>query len=305
MEGGVREQGCARPRKYTVGMILSFGPAPRARRARRGMLALGAAERSLPLVACCLAAAALPSARPGASAGAGAARRLAGARVGASWSTSPASARGVAGARFGFAPALSITLWLVLAVYVVESRCVPLPGVRRALAVLRRRRRLLALAVSRRAPPAGASPWAPLHWALGIASYGLFGAAVLHARHARRGRAADAPKPRRRPGRPGMPLLRLERLTFQFVAAGFVAADGDAAARLRGSPNPWRWDHKTVFSMLGWLVFAACSPAGARFGWRGRRRTRWLYAGAALLLLAYVGSRFVLEVRAAPRAVDA
>ena len=32
------------------------------------------------------------------------------------------------------------------------------------------------------------------------------------------------------------------------------------------------------------------------FGWRGRRATRWLYAGTALLLLAYVGSRFVLEV---------
>ena len=32
------------------------------------------------------------------------------------------------------------------------------------------------------------------------------------------------------------------------------------------------------------------------FGWRGRRATRWLYAGSVLLLLAYVGSRFVLEV---------
>ena len=31
-------------------------------------------------------------------------------------------------------------------------------------------------------------------------------------------------------------------------------------------------------------------------GWRGRRATRWIYAGAFLLLLAYVGSRFVFEV---------
>jgi len=31
-------------------------------------------------------------------------------------------------------------------------------------------------------------------------------------------------------------------------------------------------------------------------GWRGRQATRWLYSGAALLLLGYVGSRFVLEV---------
>ena len=47
---------------------------------------------------------------------------------------------------------------------------------------------------------------------------------------------------------------------------------------------------------LAWLVFAALLVGRHRQGWRGRRATRWLYAGAALLLLAYVGSRFVLEV---------
>jgi ABC-type uncharacterized transport system permease subunit len=31
-------------------------------------------------------------------------------------------------------------------------------------------------------------------------------------------------------------------------------------------------------------------------GWRGRHATRWVYAGALLLLLAYVGARFVIEV---------
>ena len=34
----------------------------------------------------------------------------------------------------------------------------------------------------------------------------------------------------------------------------------------------------------------------ARFGWRGRKAVRFLYFGALLLLLSYVGSRFVLEV---------
>jgi ABC-type uncharacterized transport system permease subunit len=33
-----------------------------------------------------------------------------------------------------------------------------------------------------------------------------------------------------------------------------------------------------------------------RFGWRGRKAVRFLYVGAGLLLLAYAGSRFVLEV---------
>jgi ABC-type uncharacterized transport system permease subunit len=58
----------------------------------------------------------------------------------------------------------------------------------------------------------------------------------------------------------------------------------------------WRWDHKSVLSVLGWAVFAALLTGRRLRGWRGRKATRWLYAGAALLLLAYVGSRFVFEV---------
>ncbi len=58
----------------------------------------------------------------------------------------------------------------------------------------------------------------------------------------------------------------------------------------------WRWDHKTVFSVLAWVAFALLLLGRARFGWRGRTAVRVLYAGSLLLLLAYVGSRFVLEV---------
>jgi ABC-type uncharacterized transport system permease subunit len=43
-------------------------------------------------------------------------------------------------------------------------------------------------------------------------------------------------------------------------------------------------------------VFAALLLGRRLQGWRGRHATRWLYAGAVLLLLAYVGSRFVVEV---------
>ena len=58
----------------------------------------------------------------------------------------------------------------------------------------------------------------------------------------------------------------------------------------------WRWDHKTVLSLLGWGIFALLLVGRHGRGWRGRQATRWLYAGALVLLLAYVGSRFVLEV---------
>ena len=84
------------------------------------------------------------------------------------------------GTRLGFAPVLSATVWLLLAVHAVESRFVPLPAVRIGLASAG------ALAVIVAAIYPGevrqfATPLGPLHFVLGVASYGLFGAAVLHA----------------------------------------------------------------------------------------------------------------------------
>jgi ABC-type uncharacterized transport system permease subunit len=201
-------------------------------------------------------------------------------------------------ARFGFAPALSMTVWLVLAVYLIESRFVPLPGARRVLALLGGVVVALAWAFPGELRPQVDSRWAPLHWALGIASYGLFGAAVLHAAMLNRAErqmrlSTSANRAAAAPG--GMPLLRLERMTFRFVGAGFIVL---SAALALGAwfAHPWRWDHKTVFSVLGWLVFAALLAGRLAFGWRGPAATRGVYVGAALLLLAYVGSRFVLEV---------
>ena len=203
---------------------------------------------------------------------------------------------GTIGTRFGFAPALSVTAWLVLAVYAIEVRFVDLNPVHRALALVGLQAVALAFVFPGEFRPHASSPFAPLHWILGIASYGLFGVAVLHAtmldRADRRLRlprvgAANAPA--------GMPLLGLERLTFGFVTAGFAAL---TAAILLGAlfAQPWRWDHKTVFSCMAWLVFAALLVGRKTMGWRGQQATRWLYAGVVLLLLAYAGSRFVLEV---------
>lgn len=201
--------------------------------------------------------------------------------------------------RFGFAPVLSLTVWLVLAVHAVESRFVPLPAVRRALALAGAAVVLLVAVFPGEMRGEGGSPWLPLHWLLGVTCYGLFGAAVLHAlmldAAERRLRPGAAPIDRERTGPLGLPLLRLERLTFRFVEAGFVVL---SAALLFGlwSTVQWRWDHKNVLSLLGWATFAALLVGRHLYGWRGQRATRWLYAGALLLTLAYVGSRFVLEV---------
>lgn len=196
--------------------------------------------------------------------------------------------------RFGFAPALSVTMWLVLAVYLVESRFFPIVGVRRALAGLGACAVVAAVLFPGEPLHTSLSPWSPLHWILGMASYGLFGVAVMHA--ALLNRADRQMRQKLAPLRSGgLPLMRLEHLTFRFVTAGFLVL---SAALVLGwwFSNPWRWDHKTVLSVLGWAVFAALLAGRHTFGWRGTRATRWLYAGAALLLLAYAGSRFVIEV---------
>ena len=210
---------------------------------------------------------------------------------------------GAIGARFGFGAALSITSWLVIAVYAFESRRLGLPSVRRVLAVLAAVTVALGWLFPGRLQAVQGLSWAPLHWLLGFASYGLFGAALLHAalwRHTERqlrappSASGTLPLQALQGGVLGMPLLRLEALTIQFVLAGFVMLT--LTLLLGFITTPWHWDHKSIFSMLSWMVFAILLIGRVRFGWRGRMAIRWLVAGSTLLLLAYVGSRFVLEV---------
>ena len=51
-----------------------------------------------------------------------------------------------------------------------------------------------------------------------------------------------------------------------------------------------------MFSVLGWLTFGALLFGRWRYGWRGRRALYWILAGTGLLLLGYLGSKFVAEV---------
>jgi ABC-type uncharacterized transport system permease subunit len=202
-------------------------------------------------------------------------------------------------AHFGFAPALSVTAWLVAAVYAVESQVFPQLQTRWALAALGALAVILAFVFPGHTLSASASIWLPLHLLFGVACYGLFGTAVVHAWFMTRAetRIRQAADPHS-----GLPLLTLERLTYRFVAAGFVLLSatlvmgfgfGDV---LYGPEHARRWDHKTVFSVLSWITFAILLMGRYRFGWRGKQARTMLYAGTTLLLLAYVGSRFVLEV---------
>ena len=200
---------------------------------------------------------------------------------------------------FGFAPALSVTAWLVAAVYGVESQIFPQLQTRWALCAIGAGAVLVALAVPGGPMAPNASVWLPIHLAFGVACYGLFGTAVVHAWFMNRaeGRIRLAEDPHS-----GLPLLTLERLTYRFVIAGFVLLTATLMVgflfgeSLYGHGHAWKWNHKTVFSLLSWLTFAALLTGRIGFGWRGKRAVRMLYAGSIFLLLAYVGSRFVMEI---------
>jgi ABC-type uncharacterized transport system permease subunit len=158
---------------------------------------------------------------------------------------------------------------------------------------------LLPLIFPGRALHLGESVWLPLHWALGIASYGLVAVAVFHAwlvkiaeGHIRHATHVS----------PGIPLMTLERLTFRFVQASFLLLTATIVVallfgeNLYGKTFQFRWNHKTFFSVLAWLTFGVLLIGRAKFGWRGQTAYRVLYAGSGMLLLAYAGSRFVLEI---------
>ncbi|MEY2685212.1 MAG: hypothetical protein RJA09_2356 [Pseudomonadota bacterium] len=197
--------------------------------------------------------------------------------------------------RFGFGPALSVTAWLVFTIYAVESRLYPQLKARWTLSALGTLAVLLALWFPGATYDNITSNWMPLHWALGIASYGMLAAAVVHAWLMQR---AETAMRQAKPGDAPLPLLALERLTFRFVGAGFVLLSATLLAGwwFAGSLGHGAWTHKSVFTALSWATLGLLLWGRWRWGWRGRRAIRTVYSAAVLLLLGYVGSRFVLEV---------
>ena len=93
------------------------------------------------------------------------------------------------------------------------------------------------------------------------------------------------------------PLLTMERLLFQLIAIGFVLL---SATLLTGLWFLEDWlkqhlAHKTVLSITAWVIFAVLLWGRWRYGWRGRAALRWALAGYGMLILAYFGSKLILE----------
>ncbi len=210
--------------------------------------------------------------------------------------------RGELQPHFGFAQALSVTFWLVAAVYWVESLYYPLQTLRSWICLLAAISILLTWVFPGGfTPPYGAGPTFALHWAMGIAAYGLFGAATLHgillwtaerSLHRRKGAVSGVSR--------SLPLLTLEKLTYRLAGVGFALLTASLIFAATFSEElfgkPFEFNHQAVFGVAAWVLFAILMIGRVFLGWRGMRALVWLFSGTVLLMLTYIGSRFVLQV---------
>lgn len=136
------------------------------------------------------------------------------------------------------------------------------------------------------------------HIVLSLVAYSLLAVAALQALALA---VQDHRLRRRQPG--GLwtalpPLEIMERFLFQLLTAGFVLLTLALFTGLIFVKNIFEQHlvHKTVLSLLAWLVFAILLWGRWKFGWRGRTAIRWTLSGFVVLMLAYFGSKLVLEL---------
>lgn len=94
------------------------------------------------------------------------------------------------------------------------------------------------------------------------------------------------------------PLETMECLLFRMIGIGYVLLSLSLVSGV-----PYIQDiveqhllHKTILSVVAWMVFATLLWGRWQFGWRGRTAIRWTLGGFAVLMLAYFGSKLVLEL---------
>ena len=214
---------------------------------------------------------------------------------------------GTAELRFGFAQALSAMLWLTVAIYWVESLFFRLEGMQPLV--------LGAAALASLAPGWFAGRPIPhdtadfkIHLTLAIIAYSLFTIAIVHAalmavadrflHRTVKGGDAAGPLGGVLAGLP--PLLTIEQMLFRLIAVAFVFLTVTLATGLTLSHDMFgkalRFNHETVFAVASWLTFAVLLWGRAVRGWRGRTALRWTIAGFVMVVLANIGTAFVLEV---------
>ncbi|TRZ63914.1 MAG: cytochrome C biogenesis protein [Rhodocyclaceae bacterium] len=203
--------------------------------------------------------------------------------------------------RFGFSVALSLMIWLAITLYWIESFYARMDGLQMLGLPLATVGVLLpAIFPSQHLLVNADSAAFRAHFLMAMLAYSLFTLAALHAllmalaeKRLHQGRLS--------PLLAGLPpLLTMEALLFRLIHIAFLLLTLTLISGIFFSETLFgkalAFNHKTVFAILSWLIFAALLIGRHLRGWRGRLALRWTLSGFAALLLAYVGSRFVLEV---------
>lgn len=94
------------------------------------------------------------------------------------------------------------------------------------------------------------------------------------------------------------PLQAMESLLFQMIATGLLFLTISLVSGFIFIEDLFAQHlvHKTVLSILAWIIFSALLFGRVRYGWRGQSAIQWTLIGFTLLLLAYFGSKLVLEL---------
>jgi ABC-type uncharacterized transport system permease subunit len=94
------------------------------------------------------------------------------------------------------------------------------------------------------------------------------------------------------------PLQTMESLLFEMIAVGFVLLSLALLSGFAFLENMFEQHlaHKTVLSIIAWVVFATLLWGRYRFGWRGQKALIWTLSGFVVLMLAYFGTKVVLEL---------
>ena len=204
------------------------------------------------------------------------------------------------GFNLGVSNAVSTIAWLTVLIYWVASFYYNLEGLQAMVLPVAAGCVLLPVFFPEIRPfPYTELPAFRFHLLISLLAYSLFTIAALHAL------LMALIERRLHHGSPPFmltnlpPLLTMETILFRIIAVGFILLTFSLASGILFSEElfgkPLQFNHKTVFAILSWCMFAALLGGRKIYGWRGRTAVRWTISGFIMLLLAYVGSKFVLE----------
>lgn len=93
------------------------------------------------------------------------------------------------------------------------------------------------------------------------------------------------------------PLQTMEHLLFFILWAGVILLTLSIVSGILFLDDVFAQHmvHKTFFAIVAWLIFILLLWGRHRLGWRGKTAIRWTLAGFGVLMMAYFGSKFVLE----------